>query len=188
MPDDHSKLVPLLPIPNRTVKRLCADDSAGSRVKVGHRQAIIEAVKTPKYLVLGGFVLSEPIPGLSGGNKPCADSAVDDQVTVLAQGVAALKFGQQSGEPCFTGFPALKRHCLPEIGGCQRPSQQSLPLNRLPIKQPELDQHLLRMPKVLGWCFPKSRQTRAGAIKRAGGTLKHGSMARYQHDGVQCLY
>jgi hypothetical protein len=39
MPDDHSELVPLLPIPNRTVKRLCADDSAGSRVKVGHRQA-----------------------------------------------------------------------------------------------------------------------------------------------------
>ena len=40
MPDDHSKLVPLLPIPNRTVKRLRADDSAGSRVKVGHRQAL----------------------------------------------------------------------------------------------------------------------------------------------------
>ena len=47
MPDDHSKLVPLLPIPNRTVKRLCADDSAGSRVKVGHRQAIIEAGAPP---------------------------------------------------------------------------------------------------------------------------------------------
>ena len=40
MPDDHSEVVPLLPIPNRTVKRLCANDSAGSRVKVGHRQAI----------------------------------------------------------------------------------------------------------------------------------------------------
>ncbi len=40
MPDDHSEVVPLLPIPNRTVKRFCADDSAGSRVKVGHRQAI----------------------------------------------------------------------------------------------------------------------------------------------------
>ena len=40
MPDDHSKLAPLLPIPNRTVKRLCADDSADSRVKVGHRQAL----------------------------------------------------------------------------------------------------------------------------------------------------
>jgi hypothetical protein len=39
-PDDHSEVVPLLPIPNRTVKRLSADDSAGSRVKVGHRQAI----------------------------------------------------------------------------------------------------------------------------------------------------
>ena len=41
MPDDHSDLVPLLPIPNRTVKRICADDSAGSRVKVGHRQALM---------------------------------------------------------------------------------------------------------------------------------------------------
>ena len=39
-PDDHSEVVPLLPIPNRTVKRLCADDSADSRVKVGHCQAI----------------------------------------------------------------------------------------------------------------------------------------------------
>ena len=41
MPDDHSDVVPLLPIPNRTVKRVCANDSAGSRVKVGHRQALI---------------------------------------------------------------------------------------------------------------------------------------------------
>ena len=49
MPDDHSKVVPLLPIPNRTVKRLCADDSAGSRVKVGHRQALT-ANQTPSRL------------------------------------------------------------------------------------------------------------------------------------------
>ncbi len=40
MPDDHSEVVPLLPIPNRKVKRFSADDIAGSRVKVGHRQAI----------------------------------------------------------------------------------------------------------------------------------------------------
>ena len=40
MPDDHSDVVPLLPIPNRKVKRVCADDSADTRVKVGHRQAI----------------------------------------------------------------------------------------------------------------------------------------------------
>ena len=46
MPDDHSKLAPLLPIPNRKVKRLRADDSADSRVKVGHRQALT-ALKTP---------------------------------------------------------------------------------------------------------------------------------------------
>lgn len=37
--DDHSKADPLLPIPNRTVKHLSADDSADSRAKVGHRQA-----------------------------------------------------------------------------------------------------------------------------------------------------
>ena len=57
MPDDHSKLVPLLPIPNRTVKRLSADDSADSRVKVGHRQALI--VRNP-WLInsTGGFLYS----------------------------------------------------------------------------------------------------------------------------------
>ena len=47
MPDDLSDVVPLLPIPNRTVKRVSADDSAGSRVKVGHRQAIYSQ-KTPR--------------------------------------------------------------------------------------------------------------------------------------------
>ena len=39
MPDDNSELVPPLPIPNRTVKRLSADDSAATSVKVGYRQA-----------------------------------------------------------------------------------------------------------------------------------------------------
>ncbi len=47
-PDDHSELVPLLPIPNRTVKRLSADDSADSRVKVGHRQATSKREKAPE--------------------------------------------------------------------------------------------------------------------------------------------
>ena len=55
MPDDHSDLVPLLPIPNRTVKRVSADDSADSRVKVGHRQAIT-ARKRP--LDRGGVFIS----------------------------------------------------------------------------------------------------------------------------------
>ncbi len=49
MPDDHSEVVPLLPIPNRKVKRLCADDSADPRVKVGHRQAI--KPETPHQLM-----------------------------------------------------------------------------------------------------------------------------------------
>ena len=57
MPDDHSEVVPLLPIPNRTVKRLCADDSAGSRVKVGHRQALTQPPKPPRTLCTWGFGL-----------------------------------------------------------------------------------------------------------------------------------
>ena len=65
MPDDHSDLEPLLPIPNRTVKQVSADDSAGSRVKVGHRQALI--VKTPQSQRLRGF--------LFGASKVGAHSA-----------------------------------------------------------------------------------------------------------------
>ena len=57
MLDDHSELVPLLPIPNRTVKRLSADDSADSRVKVGHCQAI--TAKTP-HLMWGVFFCLVP--------------------------------------------------------------------------------------------------------------------------------
>ena len=47
MPDDHSELVPPLPIPNRTVKRLRADDSAATSVKVGNRQASSTASALP---------------------------------------------------------------------------------------------------------------------------------------------
>ena len=53
--DDHSELVPPLPIPNRTVKRLCANDSAATSVKVGYRQAVIP--ENPCQLVGGGFFL-----------------------------------------------------------------------------------------------------------------------------------
>ena len=53
MPDDNSELVPPLPIPNRTVKRLCADDSAATSVKVGHRQATIP--KNPRLEEVGVF-------------------------------------------------------------------------------------------------------------------------------------
>jgi hypothetical protein len=55
MPDDHSNVVPLLPIPNRTVKRVSANDSADSRVKVGHRQA---SIRTP-CSVSEGFIFEK---------------------------------------------------------------------------------------------------------------------------------
>src|ERR1700744_5186119 len=53
MPDDHSKLAPPLPIPNRTVKQLCADDSAATSVKVGYRQA--SYIKKPLPLIRLGL-------------------------------------------------------------------------------------------------------------------------------------
>jgi hypothetical protein len=72
-PDDHSEVVPLLPIPNRTVKRLSADDSVHSHVKVGHRQANTQtpppasklgaaslwaAAKSPRHLQPGFWIRS----------------------------------------------------------------------------------------------------------------------------------
>ena len=55
--DDHSELEPLLPIPNRTVKRLSADDSEDPRAKVGHRQAPTKA-KAPTTR-LGPFAFAD---------------------------------------------------------------------------------------------------------------------------------
>ena len=68
MPDDHSKLVPLLPIPNRTVKRLCADDSADPCVKVGHRQALM--LETPSLRTSGDGVCLLLSGAVATGAKP----------------------------------------------------------------------------------------------------------------------
>jgi hypothetical protein len=51
----HSTLDPHLPIPNRTVKRSCADDSVQTHVKVGYRQAFY---KNPSsFCKMRGFFL-----------------------------------------------------------------------------------------------------------------------------------
>ena len=67
-PDDHSELVPLLPIPNRTVKRLSADDSADSRVKVGHRQATYSEKAPAK----AGAFASLGVQAASDGSLMCS--------------------------------------------------------------------------------------------------------------------
>ena len=59
MPDDHSELEPPLPIPNRAVKRLSADDSEHSLVKVGHRQANRRCKNAPRD-PRGVFVFRSP--------------------------------------------------------------------------------------------------------------------------------
>ena len=101
MPDDHSEVVPLLPIPNRTVKRLSADDSADARVKVGHRQALT-ASKTPRQMTgrfcFWGSVFDEarsrqrsPHRPVAAGSAPCAQFAPQD----LAQAVARQRVDEQ---------------------------------------------------------------------------------------------
>src|SRR6478736_6159554 len=81
MPDDHSEVVPLLPIPNRTVKRLCADDSADSRVKVGHRQAITARKSPPRdrwaFVFLGPAFCGEDCLAV------CAPSVASRQARAL---------------------------------------------------------------------------------------------------------
>ena len=52
--DEHSVLEPPLPIPNRTVKRDRANDSALACVKVGHRQT--HTYSKPRRKSLRGFV------------------------------------------------------------------------------------------------------------------------------------
>ena len=95
-PDDHSDLVPLLPIPNRTVKRVSADDSADSRVKVGHRQAIIKA--NPHYRKMVGVLLL-------GHSNLRQTSAMSDQLDLL-------------------GFDDAKPHWVPSTPNGRKPASE----------------------------------------------------------------
>src|ERR1700709_1562521 len=89
MPDDHSEVVPLLPIPNRTVKRLSADDSAGSRVKVGHRQALTAQIAQP-LIRLGALLCGTPIQRFNkwspsmAARPPAINSSSNSAVRVAA--------------------------------------------------------------------------------------------------------
>ena len=143
MPDDHSKLVPLLPIPNRTVKRLCADDSADSRVKVGHRQALTPP--NPLVLpVLGGFGFSGPV-----GEHAGCQSSVDHQIAVQPQCVAAFQFREQAIQPFLLLLIAVGLHRVAQIWRISGPRQQIVARYCSPFQQSELDQNLDRVSMVL---------------------------------------
>ena len=90
MPDDHSEVVPLLPIPNRTVKRLCADDSAGSRVKVGHCQANYEARARS---MTGPFCFVATIPTVAA----FCDIRASSRLTQARWRRAAVASGREAG-------------------------------------------------------------------------------------------
>ena len=97
-PDDHSEVVPLLPIPNRTVKRLCADDSTDPRVKVGHRQANSRP-KGPIHPIgpfdFGGCALAlEILSYLWAAASSQSATAAGQQPFVVWDVVAAIEFNR----------------------------------------------------------------------------------------------
>src|SRR5687767_4478375 len=83
LPGGHSSLEPRLPIPNRTVKRVCADDSVPfAHAKVGYRHAIFKT-KPRARTSAGVFCLAlqsgeehirapdlTPVRRAPGGNSP----------------------------------------------------------------------------------------------------------------------
>ena len=72
MSDDHSELEPPLPIPNRAVKRLSADDSADypceSRTSSGTHKRKRPGRKVGAFLFVMLTVLLERSDNTSGGN------------------------------------------------------------------------------------------------------------------------
>src|SRR5690606_37531887 len=96
MPDDHSKVVPPLPIPNRTVKRLRADDSGRTSVKVGHRQALTP--QNPIRYSRVGFCFwgkRNPLPArYSGDNQmsPRLDMDARRLIRIVAWAHSAERF------------------------------------------------------------------------------------------------
>jgi 5-methyltetrahydrofolate--homocysteine methyltransferase len=121
MPDDHSKLVPLLPIPNRTVKRLCADDSADPCVKVGHRQAVM---LNPEFRFdekqIRGFSLM-PMKQTAYTHAADLPAILDRRIVVLdgAMGTMIQRF--KLTEEQYRGVGALGLNQGPwQLGACSR--------------------------------------------------------------------
>ncbi|MEY2620744.1 MAG: hypothetical protein RIT26_564 [Pseudomonadota bacterium] len=108
MPGDHSEVVPLLPIPNRTVKRFSADDSADARVKVGHRQALT-AWKGPSRMRR-------------------AFSFVCRQKATINWGLTPIIFCQASSIDPFAPFPVGRARLHQLIHAAQYPLMQVLTL------------------------------------------------------------
>ena len=116
-PDDHSELVPLLPIPNRTVKRLCADDSGRTSVKVGHRQAFI--AQNPQLNAAGFCFWARKCCGASraDGLRRASQASVGHGP---ATATARARHEYKKGAPRAFALGADERECgLPDHRGCR---------------------------------------------------------------------
>ena len=106
MPDDHSEVAPLLPIPNRTVKRFSADDSAGSRVKVGHRQALTarKALSSDRaFLISTHSTWTHMYMYVGAGSNVLRQLQVLYGVAHLSQSLRLCQFPYQVVKPFFDG-------------------------------------------------------------------------------------
>ena len=102
--DEHSVLEPPLPIPNRTVKRDRANDSAHPCVKVGHRQT--HPSNPPEAQSFRGFLfgnterttqkLRKAMSIRGAGISPCA--LLRDLLADFAQSCSPIVFGHWNAE------------------------------------------------------------------------------------------
>src|SRR5690606_21690888 len=149
--DDHSKVVPRLPIPNRTVKRLCADDSGRTSVKVGHRQALTPQNPICKYAD-GVLSLGKRIGAENMRLKPSGGAVTTPaRIVELSRGVAQARSYSKGLRPSpgeipprsFLGSKSpLPRAMIPSVGvlavdfaistmrslPCSKASSSALPL------------------------------------------------------------
>src|SRR5690606_38491777 len=115
---DHSEVEPPLPIPNRSVKRLSADDSADSCAKVGHRQAPTSSTNAPlrrDICILGCVCTTRPASlgsvrarATAGIARACPAGKYVDRALARPP-VALSRTKQRAGENPFpkTGRPGM---------------------------------------------------------------------------------
>jgi hypothetical protein len=128
MPDDQSKLVPPLPIPNRTVKRLRADDSAATSVKVGHRQACYTASPRSRHAPGGLCVYRSSLFSLLGTSRcqlprfplPVSPPSLGPPAVPMTASIyrptsspALARPSYRTSIPCFTPIAAVFRFAVP---------------------------------------------------------------------------
>ena len=159
MPDDHSESVPPLPIPNRTVKRLHADDSADSRVKVGNRQAPQQHQK-PHPEKVGFLRLRPPVVARrppASGKRPAGADEHEQTQTNTWKTARNIRAKLSTRTRAFTPCPAAPPSHSPSVPDTPVPPPH---LRDSPAPHFLSTSRLLNAGKRFGGVSPPSQLTR----------------------------